>query len=183
MHSLKSSQLAWSIAIASLALWATNAPVSWGALATGSARLLDQSDSGNTTTIDIQQGVITTVTDDVGAQSAQCPTIPPAIVQLIPPTPTPEAAPAAAAQQGSFRICGSDPQTAHAVEQLIAGRGFSASLTAHGDGCADLTIRVSPGAVSGSSSSNLSVSLASGRNLNIQISSEQGVTHASIQER
>jgi hypothetical protein len=184
MHPLKSNRLAWSIAIASLALWATTAPVTWGAVASGTARLFDQSaedDSASSATADAQSGDPTTVTSNDAAQSPQCPTIPPSIAQLIPPTPT--SAPVPANQAGTFHLCGADPEAARAVEQLIAGRGFSASLTSRGDGCADLTIRVSLGTVNGSSSSNLSVSLGSGRSLAIQITSAQAATHASITEQ
>jgi hypothetical protein len=180
MHPLKSNRVAWAVAVASLALWATSVPVTWGAVAAGTARLFDQpaDDSANTTIIDIDVGDVTTVTADGGALNPQCPTLPPAITQLIPPTPT--SAPAVTGQEGTFHICGADPQSARAIEQLIAGRGFSATLSGRGDGCADLTIRVTSGMVNGSTSSNLSVSLGSGRNLAIQIVSEQGATHARI---
>jgi hypothetical protein len=91
------------------------------------------------------------------------------------------APPVAAGQEGNFHMCGPDAQAAQVIEQLIAGRGFSARLTSHGDGCADLAIKVtSPDSTSGRASSNLSVSLGAGRGLSIQIVSEGGVTHASI---
>jgi hypothetical protein len=185
MHPLKSNRVAWSVAIASLALWVTSAPVSWGAVS-----LFGQSaDNGaNAPGNDVLQlGDTTVVNIDGDAPSAQCPTVPPAIATLIPPTATTgavtPAGSAGAGQQGTFHVCGSDPQTAQAIEQLIAGNGFSATLSARGDGCADLGIRVNPGIGNGSSSTNLSVSLGAGRNLVVQITSEQGATHVNIVER
>jgi hypothetical protein len=183
MNLLKSNRVAWSVAAACCALWATTAPVSWGAVSSGTARLFGQTtDDTSTNTIDIQAGEKPTVTTDADAQSPQCPTIPPAIAELIPPAPPPVAA-AVPSQEGSFRICGADPQAARAIEQLIAGRGFSATLYSRGDGCADLNVRVTSGSINGSSTSNLSVSLGSGRTLVLQVASAQGATHASILER
>jgi hypothetical protein len=64
---------------------------------------------------------------------------------------------------------------------LIGGRGFNATLSANGDGCADLAIHAtSPAAENSRASSSLSVSLGSGANLSIQIVSEAGATHVSI---
>jgi hypothetical protein len=84
------------------------------------------------------------------------------------------------AQEGTFHLCGADPQAEQAIEQLIAGRSFSTSLTARGDGCADLTVRVTGQNAAGSATSNLSVSLGSGQTLSIQIVSERGATRVSI---
>jgi hypothetical protein len=181
MSPLKSNRLAWSVAVASLALWASSAPVTWGQVATGASNLFAQTaDDSSTTTVDIQSGDTPLATTDGTVQSAPCPTLPPAIAQLAPPTPV---TPSASGQPGTFHICGSDPNIETAIEQLIGGRGFSASLASHGDGCADLTIRPTSANTSGSASSNLSVSLGSGRNLSIQIVSEQGATRASITVR
>ena len=188
MHPLKSNGVAWSVAVASLALWAMSAPVSWSAALNGSVRLLDQSadstaDTPSPDSTDVATGDTASLTSDVTSQTGPCPTLPTAIAQLIPPLPTPVPAASAAApsaSEGAFHICGSDPQAEQAIGQLIAGRGFSAMLSARGDGCADLTIRATSGLVSGSSSSNLSVSLGSGRNLRVQIVSAQGTTRASV---
>jgi hypothetical protein len=118
---------------------------------------------------------------DNTALNTACPPIATAIARLIPPTTTPVPARPAAAL-GNFVICGSDPPTERAVEQLVGGRGFSATLVARGDGCADMMVRVNPDMVGGTSSSTikLSVSLGSGRVLDVQIASERGATHASI---
>jgi hypothetical protein len=112
--------------------------------------------------------------------------IPPAIATLLPtpiaPAPAP-AAPAASSSnstQGTFHLCGPDPSTAQAIEQLIAGRGFSSSLSTTADGCADLTVRATSPVGNGSATSQLSVSLGSGQNLQIQITSQNGATHVSI---
>jgi hypothetical protein len=185
MGSLNSNRVAWSVAVASLALWASSAQVTWGQVAAGATSLFaqtaDDSGSANTTTVDIQVGDTTITTNDSGVQSAACPTQVPAIAQLVPPAPVTPAA--QTGQPGTFHICGSDPNIETAIQQLIGGRGFTAALSSHGDGCADLTIRPTSEVASGSSSSNLSVSLGSGRNLSIQIVSAQGATHANITVR
>jgi len=170
--------VAWSIAVAALALWATSVPVSWGQVGASAGRLFDDA----------------TPTDQNVDTDVPCLPVPAAIQTAIPQvaipqvvippiavsTPDPNAA-SSGAQSGTFRLCGGDEQTtAHAIEQLIAGHGFSASLSAKGDGCADLTIRVSPQATSGSASSQLNVSLGSGKNLSIQIVSQAGATSVSI---
>src|SRR5690349_11613774 len=120
MHPFKSNRVAWSVALASLSLWAATAPVSWGAVPAEAARLLSQStdETTQTTTVDVEQHV-TITTDAADAQNTQCPTTPPTAAQPAPPAPTP--VPAAPAAQGTFHICGADQQTAHAIEQLVAG--------------------------------------------------------------
>ncbi|MGI9145241.1 MAG: hypothetical protein ACR2IK_01615 [Chloroflexota bacterium] len=182
MSPLKSNRLAWSVAAASLALWASTAPVTWGQVATGANSFFAQTASDpaatNTTTTDIQAGDTTITTNDGGVQSAPCPTPPPTPTQVTPPTPVTPAA--AAGQPGTFHICGPDPTVAPAIERLIGGRGFTATLQSRGDGCADLTVRPNSEPASGSSSSSLSVSLGSGRNLSIHIVSTQGATHATV---
>jgi hypothetical protein len=186
MNPLKSNRLAWSVAVAALALWATSTPVSWGQVALGSARLFDQQQTQTTddTTLATDTDINTTANGTV-AESAPCPTVPPAVAQLVPTViaqlvPTPVTPSAASDQPCTFHICGPDPQTERAIEQLVAGRGFSSTLSAGGDGCADLIIRPGGQIGSGSSSSNVSVSLGSGRTLSIRIVSDQGTTHASI---
>jgi len=185
MSPLKSNRLAWSVAVASLALWASSAQVTWGQVAAGASILLAQAadDNSNTTitTGDMQAGDTTVATNDGGIQSAPCAALPPAIAQLIPPTPVIPAAPAGG--PGTFHICGADPNIESDIAQLIGGRGFSATLTSSGDGCADLTIRPTSGVSGGSSTSNVGVSLGGGRNLSIRIVSEQGATHANITVR
>ena len=187
MNPIKSNRLAWSVAVASLALWATSAPVTLGQVASGTVRLLDQTTTDDTSISISDSDDTTTTTSDSSTQSV-CPTavaLPPAVAQLLAPTPTPVtvAAPAPAGQDGTFHICGADTQAESAIAQLVAGRGFSATLTARGDGCADLTVHPNGQVSSGSSSSNLSVGVGSGRTLSIQIVSEAGVTHASITSR
>jgi hypothetical protein len=181
MGTLKSTKLAWSIAIASLALWATGAPFSSGQVLPIASRLLQQTtdDSTSTSSIDTVVNQTTKSSDDTTlAEGAPCPAVPGAMTQ--PPAPAP-AAPASGAQEGTFHLCGPDNQAARAIEALIAGRSFNASLTSHGDGCADLTIRATSTAASGgSASSTVSVSLGSGQRLSIQIVSEGGATHVNI---
>jgi hypothetical protein len=101
------------------------------------------------------------------------------------PTSTPASAPSQSPLHGSFRLCGAtDPQTERAIEQLIAGRGFSAQLVTRSDGCADLTIDVSPAsgaATSGRQSTSLTVSSgAPGRTISVRIASENGATRVSL---
>jgi len=182
MNPLKSNRLAWSVAVVALALWASTAPVTWGQVVGDAtnrfAQGADDGASSITTTMDSQADETAITTTDDSVPSAQCPTTPPAIAEVTPPTPVPLAA--APGEPGTFHICGTDQTAAAEIEQLIGGRGFSATLASHGDGCADLTIRPTSLVGSGSSSSNLSVSLGSGRTLSIQIVSAQGVTHANI---
>jgi len=149
MPSLKSPRIAWGVAIAALALWATSAPVSWGQAAVNSGHFFD---------------------DAAGAQPTD-PTTPclpiPAAIQTMTPMLNP--VPDPAAQTGAFRLCGGDQQnTARSIEQLIAGRGFSASLASQGDGCADLTIRVGAQPTFADS-----VSLAVFRRVCLSVSSKQ----------
>ena len=183
MNPFKSNRLAWSVAVASVALWATSAPVSFGQVASGTVRLFDQTNTTDETSIVVDDAS----TNDISAQSAACPTPPavapetlPTVIAQLLPTLVPVTPPAPAGQDGTFHLCGADRNAEGAIAQLVAGRGFSATLTARGDGCADLTVRPFGEAGSGSSSSNLSVSLGSGRTLSIQIVSERGATRASI---
>ena len=82
----------------------------------------------------------------------------------------------------TFRLCSPpDPQVARAIEQLIAGRSFSASLVARSAGCAELTIAVQPGgAVSGRQVSRLSVGTGGGDRIAVEIVSENGATRVDI---
>jgi hypothetical protein len=179
MAPLKNTRLAWSVAFASLALWATSVPLTWGQIAADATRMLDVTP---TTTIDDPQQ-----TDDASTPCPPPPTaaaVPPVITSLL-PTPPPQApVPPAASNgtpnQGSFHLCGPDASAAQAIEKLIAGRSFSASLNTTADGCADLTVRATSPVGSGSATSQLSVSLGSGQNLQIKITSQNGETHVSI---
>ncbi len=189
MSALKSTRLAWTVAVASLALWAFSAPTSWGQVAAGAHRLFDDDNSttgpDSATVISINQDSTVTsgTVGDTGTDATACPSVPASVAQVL-PTITIPAAPAVttgAADSGSFHICGPDSQTEQDISQLIAGRGFSARLSARNDGCADLTISAtSPGTASGSASTNLNVSLGSGRNLSIKIVSQGGASHTSI---
>jgi hypothetical protein len=181
MAPLKSTRLAWSIAIASLALWATSAPLTWGQVAVRSAsQLFDQSVDETTVIQDVTNEIPATIADEVGAVGAPCPSLPPALTQPAPLAPAP---PVEAMQPGTFHLCGADAGIARSIEQLIAGRGFSAMLSARGDGCADLTIKpTSPAGTGGRASSNLKISLDSGRNLSIQIVSEAGTTRVDFSQ-
>jgi hypothetical protein len=185
MAPLNSSRVAWSIAIASLALWATSAPLTWSQVAVRSAghlfdQAVDDTTTSSTTTVSqtLTNETPTTTTDDAGAPSAPCPPLAPALTQPAAPAPV---APVEGSQQGTFHLCGADAGVARSIEQLIGGRGFSAALTSHGDGCADLTISASSsGSGGGSATSHLKVSLGSGRSLSIQIVSAGGSTHVDI---
>jgi hypothetical protein len=160
MAPLNSTRLAWSIAIASLALWATSVPLTWGQAAAGA-------DS------------------DAAADQPPCITLPTPVAPITPALaaiPTPLSASEPSTGGGTFHLCGADDSTARAIEQLVGGRSFSTSLSSRGDGCADLTVRPADAVISGNSraASNVSVSLGSGQNLSIQIVSEGGATHVSI---
>jgi hypothetical protein len=171
MAPLKNSRLAWSVAIASLALWATSVPLTWGQITADASRMFETPPA---TTMDDAQP-----TDDAATPCPPAPTsIPPVVASQI-PTPLP-AAPAGSTSQAAFHLCGPDASAAQAIEQLIAGRSFSANLTTTADGCADLTVRATAPVGNGSATSRLSVSLGSGQNLQIQIVSQNGATHVSI---
>ncbi|MDQ3701307.1 MAG: hypothetical protein M3442_10340, partial [Chloroflexota bacterium] len=111
----------------------------------------------------------------------------PVLVPQVPtPTPVPSLVPGpVGAGQATFRLCSADGQAARAIEQLIAGRSFSATLVGLRDGCADLTISVA-GAASGTStagrqSTNLTVGGSGGaQSIAVRIVSENGTTQASI---
>jgi len=182
MHPLNSTRVAWGVAAAALALWATSAQVTLGQAAAGQAHLfqtatdMTTTTTTTTTTIDTQADDGTTL-EPAPAGSEQCVPVAAPAPALVAPTPSVDTS----ASVATFHICGPDSGIEHAIEQLIAGRGFNASLRAGGDGCADLTIRPSGSAVgSGSSSTNLSVSTGSGHTLTLTIESAQGATRAAI---
>ncbi|MGH2368431.1 MAG: hypothetical protein ACRDI2_09535 [Chloroflexota bacterium] len=103
-------------------------------------------------------------------------------------TPEPTAAPPATSQtaaQATFRLCGAaDEAAARAIEQLIAGRPFSATLAGLQDGCANLTIKVAPRPAGVTSTGRQSTSLTIGAGaqgpVSVRIASEDGATRASI---
>lgn len=178
MHPLNSNRVAWGVAAAALALWATSAQVTLGQAAAGPAHLFQTATDMNTnTTIDAQADDGTAIEPAPASGSAQCVPLATPAPALVEPLPTVDTSTSGA----TFHICGPDSGVEHAIEQLIAGRGFNASLRAGGDGCADLTIRPSGSPVgSGSTSTNLSVSTGSGHTLTLRIESTQGATSASI---
>jgi hypothetical protein len=185
MRPLKSNRLAWSVAAAALALWATSVPTTWGNVASGAARLFDQGTEDTTTTtttsINVTDMTVVAPANPDGQATEQCLPIPPAVTEIVPSIPPATTMPSA--DEGSFRVCGADTNVARAIEQLIAGRGFSTSMVSRGDGCADLTIRVTSPSTSGSASSNLNVSIGSGRSLSMRIVSEGGATHVELEDR
>jgi hypothetical protein len=165
----KSARLAWSVALACFALWATSASATWGQAVAGAGHLLEQGDDNTAV-----------VSDDTTVLSPPCPPLTIEPQQPVVAVPEPAASGASSAD-GAFHLCGSDPQVSHAIEQLIGGRGFSATLSARGDGCADLSIHAtSPSIANSSASSDLSVSLGSGQRLSIQIVSQAGATRVNI---
>jgi hypothetical protein len=192
MRPLNSNRVAWSVAAAALALWATSVPTTWGNVASGAARLFDQgtedttTSTSITTTTDINVNDMTVVAPADGQVTEQCLPISPAVAEIvpaIPPVTIPTVSTLPNADQGSYRVCGADANIARAIEQLIAGRGFSTALVSRGDGCADLTVRVTSPSTSGSATSNLNVSIGSGRSLSMRIVSEHGATHVELMDR
>ena len=181
MAPFNNARLAWSVACASLALWATSVPLTWGQISADASRMLDVTP---TTTFEDAQQTDTTATPCPPPPAAPAvAALPPSIASLLPtPLPAASAPPSASsgASQGSFHLCGPDASAAQAIEQLIGGRSFSASLNTTADGCADLTVQPTSSVASGSATSQLSVSLGSGQNLQIQITSQNGATHVSI---
>jgi len=178
MHPLNSNRLAWAVAAAALGLWATSAQATLGQAAAGPAHLFQTAtDMTTSTTIDTQADDGTALQPAPAAGSEQCAPVATPAPALVEPSPSVDPSTGAA----TFHICGADTGIEHAIEQLIAGRGFNASLRAGGDSCADLTIRPSGSPVgSGSTSTNLSVSTGSGHTLTLRIESAQGATRAAI---
>lgn len=89
-----------------------------------------------------------------------------------------------AADQKVYQLCGQDDSgMARAIEQFVAGRGFSAQLISHSGACPNLTITIPTGSASGtahgSQQTHLSVT-SGGRNFQIDIVSENGITRASV---
>ena len=92
--------------------------------------------------------------------------------------------------EATFRLCGEpDPQVERSIEQLVGGRSFSVKLSSRSDGCADLTIKVSPEPACSScytrQSTNLAMSVGAksdtqGHGISVQIVTENGVTRATI---
>ena len=184
MASLNNTRVAWSVAVASLALWATSVPTTWGQISAGATQLLNQSDqqpassdSSALQAVPCPPGLLLpqAVIDAFSASTAATAPVSP---ELNPGFSVPPADPNT--QERTFHVCGPNATTEREMEQLIAGRGFSASVTSTGDGCADVTIRATSAAGNGRASTNLNVSLGSGHNLSIQIVSEGGATHVSI---
>jgi len=187
MSPLKSNRLAWSVAAAALALWAASVPSTWGQVVGGAARLFDQptdetaaTTTTTTTSLQVTDTTTSIVTSD-GAMIEPCVPIPPAIAEIVPTVPPSLVQPGA--DEGTFNLCSADPGIAKAIEDLVAGRGFSSSLVARGNGCAELTIRATSPVTSGSATSNLNVSIGSGRSLSIRIVSENGATRVTLSEQ
>jgi hypothetical protein len=173
------------VAIAAIALWFTGAPASFGQVASGTAHLFSQTQTDMTTTTAATSSEVSQDPAQVDTP-AEAPVAEPTVCVPLPsaapppstaPPPSDQGSPAAA----TFQICGADTRTAQAIEQLIAGRGFNASLRSSANGCAELTIRPVGDAAGGSASTRLSVSTGQ-RTLTIDIQSAQGVTHATIGE-
>ena len=185
MAPFNNPRLAWGVALAALALWATSVPLTWGQISADATRMLDVT---STTAMTEAQQSDETTTDS----GTPCPPVPapaaaavPTLIASLLPTPIPAApgAPAASGgtpSQGTFHLCGPDTKVAQDIEQLISGRSFSASLTSAADGCADLTVRATSPVGNGSATSQLSVSLGSGQSLQIKITSQSGSTYVSI---
>ena len=182
----------WAVAAVSIAVWVL-APPSWtqavhqGNLLSilGEPRTAQAEDVGPgtdfwTSVFGGSNGGITITTCD---SSPTPPPVPPAPASgNVAPAP-PSANPSGLQQ--TFSLCGtsSASPTERAIEQFIAGRSYSATLVSRSDGCADLTITVSPGSSFGSNgqqSTNLSVASGSGGTISIQIVSQNGATHVTI---
>jgi hypothetical protein len=194
-----------TVAITSFALWSI-APTSWIQFVRNAEMLpfTRESHTVQAERLALADSFPPDITVDNGSASGSsceptstptplpAPTSPPSPVALatpvaednVPPTPS---AVAQSALQATFRLCGSpDPNTQRSIEQLIAGRGFSARLASRSDGCADLSITVSPSSSrvsSGRQSTSLSISSGSGGSahpISIQIVSQNGATHVAI---
>ena len=80
--------------------------------------------------------------------------------------------------QGTYHICGADPQIEQAIARLIGDHTFSATLVSGAGGCADLIIEVSPSASSADQRTSTSLAVD---HLSVQIVTEKGATDVTIQ--
>jgi hypothetical protein len=172
MSPFRSTRLAWGIAFASLALWAVSAPATFGQLSSASSAAAQETAADST-------GDDQTTSIQPDQQGAPCPTPPSAVSESAPPAATPVPPDAT---QATFRLCGPDAGVERSIEQLVAGRPVTTTLTSRNDGCADLLVQITaPEAVaSGHSSTSVSVGVGAGQRLTVQIDSENGATHAHI---
>ncbi|MGH2458399.1 MAG: hypothetical protein ACRDIY_05975 [Chloroflexota bacterium] len=181
----------WAVAVASLAIWIL-APVSWtqaihdgGITSVWREPPAAQAEDVGTgadpwaSAFGGRAGGITITTCDSSPTPA--PVAPTGEGENATPA-TPSAIQSAPRQ--TFRLCGaSDAATERAIEQLIAGRSYRATLVSRSDGCADLTIAVSPGSggvANGQQSTNLSVGSGSGGTISARIVSQDGATRVTI---
>lgn len=164
------------------------------ATASGSANAQSK---GSTSTSQSQVNVnITSSSSASGGQTQTQTTIGSAVNQATasaaaptpPPFPTMQAAENPSAGQNEhqkiYQLCGQDDSgLARAIEQFIAGRGFSAQLISRSGACPNLTITIPAGSTSGSArgtqQTHLSVT-SGGRDYQIDIVSENGITRASV---
>ena len=77
------------------------------------------------------------------------------------------------------RLAAVDPQIERAIEQLVAGRSFSATLVGLKDGCAELSITAT-GSASGAGRQSTNLTIGGGQGVAVRIVSENGSTHATI---
>ncbi len=183
------SRYGWAVAAASLALWVL-APITWTQAVHASISSSITHGHSSTQAEDLGPGT-DFWTSVLGSGGAEVPN------STCDSSPTPSPAPATNASgsiapspanptalEQTFRLCGSAaPDTQRAIEQLIAGRSFSATLVSRSDGCADLTVTVSPDSGLGSigqQSTNLSVASGTRGTILVRIVSQNGVTHVTI---
>ena len=181
----------WAVAALSIAVWVL-APPSWTqALHNGSLfSILREPRSAQAEDVGSGTDFWTSVFGGNGGITiTNCDSSPPPT--SIPPAsdggnvvPAPPSTSPSGLQQ-TFRLCGTPASTTErAIEQFIAGRSYSATLVSRSDGCADLTVTVSPGSsfgLNGQQSTNLSVASGSGGTISVQIVSQNGATQVSIE--
>jgi hypothetical protein len=199
--------LPWAITLAVLALWALT-PGGWGRPALEGAPLPEQwSRQAEDGLAGLQQALerelnagVATGRDGLPTAGAMGLTPECEPMQMAPVAPGAEASatanqtwppallpqPTAAADAGpgqmQFRLCGAgavDPQIERAIEQLVAGRSFSATLVGLQDGCAELSITAT-GAASGAGRQSTNLTIGGGRGVAVRIVSENGSTQATI---
>jgi hypothetical protein len=201
-------RLPWAITLATLALWALS-PGGWGRSALEGAPLPEWSGPVEQGLTGFQQALerelnagVATGRDGLRTANAEgtSPECEPSPVAPIPPDasagasasqawpaplePLPTASPPPMADSGPaealFRLCGAtDPQAERAIEQLVAGRSFRATLIGLQDGCAELTITAT-GVASGAGRQSTNLTIGGGPGVSVRIVSENGSTRANI---
>jgi hypothetical protein len=190
-------QLAWVAVILSVALGAV-APLA-GTATAGESHLWSDVFGGQVAwayTPDIGSESCLAISDDVDDSFAWCdprpnpsPAAPTAPDDAgLAPWPISTAGTSPAGAPTTFHLCPpADPEIQQAIAQLVAGHGYTASLAASPDGCANLTVFVAPTPATSNGSQSTSMSVSTGSQsgsarqvIAVKITSDNGETRVSV---